>query len=81
MKKKQLIQSCLCVNRQSMMLYSSELIDLSLISLTSEIIQDLEIVSQSALERVIRNLLTQSNIQAKTLAIYFAEENYFFKDL
>jgi hypothetical protein len=63
-----------------MMFYSPELIDLSVINLNSEIIQDLEIVSQSALERVIKNWLNQSQIEAKTLAIYLVEENYFFKD-
>jgi len=81
MKNKSLINSCLCFNRQSMMFYSPELIDLSVITLTSEIIQDLEIVSQSALERVIKNWLDQSEIEPKNLAIYFVEENYFYQDL
>lgn len=64
-----------------MMFYSPELIDLSIITLTSEIIQDLEIISQSALERVIENWLKQSQIEPKTLAICFVEENYFYQDL
>lgn len=81
MKKKSLIHACLCLNRESMMFYSPELIDLSILNLNSDIIQDLEIISQSALERVIKNWLSQAQIEAKTLAIYFAEENYFFKDL
>lgn len=81
MKNKSSIHSCLCINRQSMMFYSPELIDLAIINFTSEIIQDLEIVSQSALERVIKNWLNQAQIETKTLAIYFIEENYFYQDL
>lgn len=64
-----------------MMFYSPELVDLAIINLTTEIIQDLEIVSQSALERVIQNWLKESQLEPKTLAIYFVEENYFYQDL
>ncbi len=80
MSKKFIAHSCLCVNRQSLILYSPELADLSTLSLPTEVVQDLEIISQPSLERILKNWVKQTQLVPKTLAIYFVEETYFFQD-
>lgn len=81
MAKKSTINSCIAVYRQAIVFYSPEQTDLVTLAMTSEIIQDLEIVNQSALERVIKNWLRQSQIIPKNISIFFLEETYFYQDI
>lgn len=81
MNKKISVFSCFCINRGSIVFYSPDLLDLTTIPLTAEIMQDLDIVNEAALERVIKNWMRQSQIVPKTTAVYFVEETFFFTDL
>jgi hypothetical protein len=81
MAKKSVINSCITVYREAMIFYSPEQTQLVSLPMTSEIIQDLEIVNQSALERVIKNWIRQTQIIPKNISIIFTEETYFYKDI
>ncbi len=81
MNKKIAIHSCFCINRGSMVFYSPDLHDVTTIPLTAEIMQDLGIVNEAALERVIKNWIRQSQLVPKTVSVYFVDETYFFTDV
>lgn len=81
MKKKYTAKACVCVTRQALVIFSPDFPDLQSMTVTSEVMTDLEVINQPALERVIKNWLRRTQLVPSSLAIFFVEDTYFFEDV
>lgn len=80
-KKKTLLGSCFFIDRGAIKYFEYDAADVIEIKLSSEIILDLEIVSQSSLERVLKAWVEQLKIIPGNTALFLDESVCFHKNL
>lgn len=81
MKKKYSAQACVCVTRQALIFYTPNVPDLQSITLTTEVLADLEVINQPALERILKNWLRKNQIVPEKIIVFFVGDTYFFQDV
>lgn len=80
MPKKYSAAAAIYVKRDTLSFYAPEFTEILSMPLTAEVTQDLSIVNQQALQRIVLNWLKQTQYQPLTVIIFFSEETYFFQD-
>lgn len=80
-KKKALLQSCFFVDRGSIKYYEYDSADVIDVKLSSEVVVDLEIVSQSSLERVLKTWSEQLKIIPGNTTLFLDDSVCFHKNL
>lgn len=80
-KNKTALSSCFFVSRNVIRFYEYNSADVVEIKLSSEIIFDLEIVSQTSLERVLKTWMEQLKITPGNTALLLDDSVYFYKNI